>query len=57
MNTELDYYKLQGAISSPASLSHLFEQLPGQIEELVRIVQGCDHSHFLGRTLWIKNPA
>ncbi len=56
MNTELDYYKLQGAISSPASLSHLFEQLPMQIEDLVRIVQGTTIHIFWAERYGLKIP-
>jgi hypothetical protein len=40
MDSELAYYRQQGVISNPASFSQLYEQLPDQVEDLVKVVQG-----------------
>jgi hypothetical protein len=40
MTNELTYFAQQGAISDPGTYSHLFDNLPTGIADLVRIVQG-----------------
>jgi transglutaminase-like putative cysteine protease len=40
MQSETDYYTRQSPISHPGELASLYQNLPAQVEELVRIVQG-----------------
>jgi len=40
MQSKTDYYTRQSPISHPGELASLYQNLPAQVEELVRIVQG-----------------
>lgn len=57
MDAELAFYREQGAVSNPGSYGYLFENLPGTVEELVRVVQGITIHIFWAERYGFKIPS
>jgi Transglutaminase-like superfamily len=56
MNFELSYYSQQGKISNPGTFASAFEDLTGEIAELVRLVQGLTIHVFWTERYGLKLP-
>ena len=57
MDTELAFYREQGAISNPGHYGHLFRNLPATVVELVRVVQGITIHVFWAERYGYKIPS
>ena len=57
MDTELAFYRGQGAVSNPGRYGYLFEDLPATVAELVRIVQGITIHVFWAERYGFKIPS
>jgi len=56
MNPDLSYYREQGRISNPGAYASVFNALPTQIEELVKVVQGTTIHPFWTEEYGLKLP-
>jgi hypothetical protein len=56
MNPDLSYYSKQGSISNPGAYASVFNALPTQIEELVKVVQGITIHPFWTERYGLKLP-